>query len=170
MQVNELTACCNPAKAGIEAQAFTLCFSGWRSIRRSPLFLYDSSTESYERRALYYPRNSILHLTCPGCEHSFTSDQLAVGKIYHVGVSCEGYPAAPVTSIEFAHKSERLSVHKFRVLSDTLTANDALSRPILPHLPEDNLTKLPAFMHALRLVDGEHLLEVAGEALPDSHG
>ncbi len=40
---------------------------------------------------------------------------------------------------------------------------------ILSRLPEDNLTKLPAFMHALRLVDGEHFLEVAGEALSDSH-
>jgi len=65
---------------------------------------------------------------------------------------------------------EAVRVSTIRMLSDTLTANDALSRPILPHLPEDNLTKLPAFMHALSLVDGQHLLEVAGEALPDSHG
>src|SRR5437016_6487026 len=40
--------------------------------KESPV--YDSSTESNERRALNYPRNSILHLTCPGCEWSFTSD------------------------------------------------------------------------------------------------
>ncbi len=46
-----------------------------------------------------YPRNSILHLKCPGAEHSFTSDQLAVGKIYHVRVGCKDYPAAPVASI-----------------------------------------------------------------------
>lgn len=45
---------------------------------------------------LTYPEKAILHLKCPGCEHSFGSDQLAAGKIFHVGGNCEQYPAAPV--------------------------------------------------------------------------
>jgi ribosomal protein S27E len=45
---------------------------------------------------LNYPEKAILHLKCPGCQHSFSSDQLAAGKLSHVGGNCERYPAAPV--------------------------------------------------------------------------
>ena len=56
---------------------------------------------------LNYPRNSILHLKCPDCQHSFTSDQLAVGKIDHVGVGYEDYPAAPVVKFRLVLHSQR---------------------------------------------------------------
>lgn len=45
---------------------------------------------------LNYPEKAILHLKCPGCQNSFSSDQLAAGKLSQVGGNCERYPAAPV--------------------------------------------------------------------------
>jgi len=44
---------------------------------------------------LIYPEKTILRLKCPGCQHSFGSEQLAAGKIFHVGGNCEQYPSAP---------------------------------------------------------------------------
>jgi hypothetical protein len=49
---------------------------------------------------LRYPEKANLHLKCPGCAHSFTSRQLAAGKLCHIARGCEKYPAAPVESLE----------------------------------------------------------------------
>jgi len=43
-----------------------------------------------------YPEKKTFHLKCPGCERSFSSDQLAADNIFHVSSNCEQYPAAPV--------------------------------------------------------------------------
>jgi phage FluMu protein Com len=49
---------------------------------------------------LNYPEHSNLHLKCPRCQDSFTSNQLPTGKMRHIAGGCEDYPAAPVESIE----------------------------------------------------------------------
>jgi len=45
---------------------------------------------------LTYPETAIMRLKCPGCQSSFDSDQLAAGKIFHVGGNDEHYLASPV--------------------------------------------------------------------------
>ena len=47
-----------------------------------------------------YPEKKTLYLKCPGCQHSFTSLDLAVGKLVFIACGCEQFPAAPVERIE----------------------------------------------------------------------
>jgi hypothetical protein len=86
---------------------------------------------------LSYPRNVVLHFKCPGCQASFNSEQLAPGKLCHIACGCEGYPAAPVESIEPQMKAKERAAHI--LLSQELDAR----KP--PHHPGSN----DRFLHKL---------------------
>ncbi len=45
---------------------------------------------------LTYPEKKTLYLNCPGCQHSFTSLDIPLGKLVFVASGCEHFPAAPV--------------------------------------------------------------------------
>jgi hypothetical protein len=51
-----------------------------------------------------YPEKKILYLKCPGCHHSFTSLDLAVGKLVFVACGCENFPGAPVELVKPSDK------------------------------------------------------------------
>lgn len=44
---------------------------------------------------LTYPKKKTLRLRCPGCQQSFTSLDLPMGKLVFVAAGCEHLPAAP---------------------------------------------------------------------------
>jgi hypothetical protein len=45
---------------------------------------------------LTYPEKKTPHMKCPGCQRSFTSLDLPIGKLIFVAAGCEHLPAAPV--------------------------------------------------------------------------
>jgi hypothetical protein len=48
---------------------------------------------------LSYPKDAVLSLRCPECRAQFNSKQ-PEAKLCHIARACEGFPAAPVESIE----------------------------------------------------------------------
>jgi len=47
-----------------------------------------------------YPEEKTLYLKCPGCQHSFTSLDLPIGRLVFVACGFENFPAAPVELVE----------------------------------------------------------------------